>query len=45
METGLTLGSDKIRSTFYTGYTLRILLWKPKDRIATEDKNNNVCNK
>ena len=32
------LGSHKIRSTFYTENTLRKLLCKPKDRVATEDK-------
>ena len=32
--------SHKIRSTFYTEMTLRKLLCKPKDRVATEDKNN-----
>ena len=32
----------KIRSTFYTENTLRKLLCKPKDRVATEDKNNIV---
>ena len=32
----------KIRSTFYTESTLRKLLCKPKDRLATEDKNNIV---
>ena len=30
----------KIRSTFYTEMTLRKLLCKPKDRVATEDKKN-----
>ena len=34
------LRSHKIRSTFYTEKTLRKLLRKPKDRVATEDKNN-----
>ena len=34
--------SHKIRSTFYTEMTLRKLLCKPKDRVATEDKNNIV---
>ena len=34
--------SHKIRSTFYTEKTLRKLLCKPKDRVATEDKNNIV---
>ena len=32
----------KIRSTFYTESTLRKLLFKPKDRVAAEDKNNTV---
>ena len=36
------LRSHKIRSTFYTENTLRKLLCKHKDRIATEDKNNIV---
>ena len=36
------LRSHKIRSTFYTENTLRRLLCKPKDRVATEDKNNIV---
>ena len=36
------LRSHKIRSTFYTENTLRKLLCKPKDRIATKDKNNIV---
>ena len=31
---------EKLRSTFYTEKTLRKLLCKPKDRVATEDKNN-----
>ena len=31
-----------MRSTFYTEKTLHKLLCKPKDRIATEDKNNMV---
>ena len=34
------LRSHKIRSTFYTENTLRKLLCKPKDRVATEDKSN-----
>ena len=34
------LRSYKIRSTFYTENTLRKLLCKPKDWVATEDKNN-----
>ena len=36
------LRSHKIRSTCYTEKTLRKLLCKPKDRVATEDKNNIV---
>ena len=32
----------KIRSTFYTEKTWHKLLCKPKDRAATEDKNNIV---
>ena len=36
------LKSHKIRSTFYTESTLLKLLCKPKDRVATEDKNNMV---
>ena len=36
------LRSHKIRSTFYTENALRKLLCKPKDRVATEDKNNIV---
>ena len=36
------LRSHKIRSTFYTENTLHKLLCKPKDRVATEDKNNIV---
>ena len=36
------LRSHKIRSTFYTGNTLCKLLCKPKDRVATIDKNNIV---
>ena len=36
------LRSHKIRSTFYTEMTLRKLLCKPKDRVATEDKNSIV---
>ena len=36
------LRSHKIISTFYTEMTLRKLLCKPKDRVATEDKNNIV---
>ena len=31
--------SHKIRSTFYAENTLRKLFCKPKDRVATEDKN------
>ena len=34
------LWSHKIRSTFYTEKTLHKLLFKPKDRVAKEDKNN-----
>ena len=34
------LRSHKIRSTFYTENTLQKLFCKPKDRVATEDKNN-----
>ena len=34
------LWSHKIRSTFYTESTLRKLIWEPKNRVATEDKNN-----
>ena len=33
------LRSRKIRSTFYTEMTLHKLLCKPKDQVATEDKN------
>ena len=36
------LRSHEIRSTFYTEMTLLKLLCKPKDRVATEDKNNIV---
>ena len=36
------LRSHKIRSTFYTENTLHKLLCKPKDWVATEDKNNIV---
>ena len=36
------LRSHKIRSTFYTENTLRKLLCKPKDQVATEDKSNIV---
>ena len=36
------LRSHKKRSTFYTEKTLRKPLCKPKDRAATEDKNNVV---
>ena len=36
------LRSRKIRSTFYTENTLCKLLCKPKDRVATEDKNKIV---
>ena len=38
------LRSHKIRSTFYTENTLRKLLCKSKDRVATEDKNNTLRN-
>ena len=34
--------SHKIRSTFYTENTLCKILCKPKDRVATDDKNNIV---
>ena len=34
------LRSHKIRSTFYTENTLCKFLCKPKDRVATENKNN-----
>ena len=34
--------TDLIRSTFYTKNALRKLLCKPKDRDASEDKNNIV---
>ena len=34
--------SHKVRSTFYTEKTLHKLLCKPKDPVATEDKNNIV---
>ena len=36
------LRSHKIISTFYIEITLRKLLFKPKDRVATEDKKNIV---
>ena len=36
------LRSNKIISTFYIESTLRKLLCKPKDSVATEDKNNIV---
>ena len=36
------LRSHKIRSTFYTEKTLRKLLCKPKDPVATEHKNDIV---
>ena len=32
------LRSHNVKSTFYTENTLRKLLCKPKDRVATEDK-------
>ena len=38
----MTLRSRKIRSTFYTEIILCKLLCKPKDRVATENKNNVV---
>ena len=38
----LILRSHKIRSTFYTENTFHDSLYKSKDRIATEDKNNIV---
>ena len=38
----LILRSHKIRSNFYPKNNLRKLLCKPKDRVATEDKNNTV---
>ena len=34
------LRSHKIRSAFYTEKNLHKSLCKPKDRVATEDKNN-----
>ena len=34
--------SRKVRSIFYTESTLRKLLFKLKDRVAREDKNNIV---
>ena len=34
------LRSHKVKLTFYTENTLRKLLCKPKDRVATEDTNN-----
>ena len=36
------LKSQYIRSIFYTESTLHKLLFKPKDRVATKDKNNIV---
>ena len=39
---GHILRSHKTRSTFYTENTLRKLVCKPKDRVATEDKSNIV---
>ena len=36
------LRSHKIKSTFCTENTLRKLLCKPKDQVATEDENNIV---
>ena len=32
----------KIRLTFYTEMTLHTLVCKPKDQVATQDKNNSV---
>ena len=34
--------SHKTKPTFYSECTLSKLLCKPKDQVATEDKNNNV---
>ena len=34
------LRSQKINTTFYTERTFRKRLCKPKDRVATENKNN-----
>ena len=36
------LKSHKIRYTFYTESTLRKLLYKPKDRVAREEKHKIV---
>ena len=36
------LRSHKVKSTFYTENTLHKLLFKPKDQVVTEDKNNIV---
>ena len=36
------LRSHKRRSTFYTESTLRKPLYKPKNRVVTEDKNSIV---
>ena len=36
------LKSHKIKTTFYTESSLLKLFCKPKDRVATEDKNNIV---
>ena len=36
------LRSRKIRSTFYSENILRKLLCKPKDRVLTEDKSNEI---
>ena len=36
------LRSRKIRSTFYSENILRKLLCKPKDRVFTEDKSNEI---
>ena len=41
-ELGRILQFHKIGSTFYTESNLRKLLCKPKDPVATEDKNNIV---
>ena len=37
------LRCHKIKSIFYTENTLRKLLYKPKDQVATEDTNNIIC--
>ena len=41
-ELGRILRSHKISFTFYNESTLRNLLCKLKDRVATEDKKNNI---